>query len=92
MSDLNIHRRKRALASVEDSREYSVILQDIARAAGEEAIVEAKILNIPITYLNSNHQVVKKFPDGRIEVIEQLLKPKPSKVLRKGTVLHARKG
>jgi hypothetical protein len=92
MSNPNIHRRKRALASVEDSKEYSVILQDIARAAGEEAVLEAKILKIPITYLNASRQVVKEFPDGRIEVLEQLPKLKASRVIRKGTVLHARKG
>ncbi len=92
MNNPNTHIKKRALASVEDSKGYSVILQDIARAAGEEAIIEAKVLKIPITYLNEKHQVVKKFPDGRIEVIEQLQKTKTFKVLRKGTVLHARKG
>jgi hypothetical protein len=91
MANPNIHRRKRALASVEDSKEYNLTLQDVARAAGEEAIIEAKVLKIPVTYL-SGSQVVKKFPDGKIEVIKQLLKAKSSKVLRKGTVLHARKG
>jgi hypothetical protein len=91
MANPNIHRRKRALASVEDSKEYNLTLQDVARSAGEEAIIEAKVLKIPVTYLSGN-QVVKKFPDGKIEVIKQLFKAKSSKVLRKGTILHARKG
>ena len=59
MKITNIHKRKRALATVEDSREYSVTLQDVARAAGQEAIIEAKVLKIPVTYLSGN-QVVKK--------------------------------
>lgn len=92
MGSSNIHRRKRLLASVEDSKEYSVILQDIARAAGEEAILEAKVLKIPITYLNDKNQVVKEFPDGRIEVIKQLNKSETHITLPKGTILHARKG
>ncbi|MDB5152868.1 MAG: hypothetical protein JWR54_1619 [Mucilaginibacter sp.] len=91
MGNLTIHRRKRALASVEDSKEYNLTLQDIATAAGEEAIIEAKVLKIPVTYL-SGTQVVKKFPDGKIEVIKQISKSKTSAVLRKGTILHARKG
>jgi len=80
------------LSSVEDSKAYSVILQDIAREAGEEAILEAKVLKIPVTYLNDNNQVVKKFPDGRIEIIEQLVKSETHKAIAKGTILHARKG
>jgi hypothetical protein len=92
MESSNTHRRKRLLSSVEDSKEYSVILQDIAREAGEEAVLEAKILKIPITYLNAHRQVVKEFPDGRIEILEQLPKLNSSRVLRKGTILHARKG
>ncbi|HVS91999.1 MAG TPA: hypothetical protein VHE59_08220 [Mucilaginibacter sp.] len=92
MSNLNIHRRRKTLASVEDSKEYSGILQDIASAAGKEAVLEAKVLKIPITYLNASRQVVKEFPDGRLEVIQQLPKLKTSRVLRKGTILHARKG
>ena len=92
MGNLNIHKRKRLLSSVEDSKEYSVILQDIAREAGEEAILEAKVLKIPITYLNANRQVVKEFPDGRIEILEQLPNLKSSEALRKGAILHARKG
>jgi hypothetical protein len=64
MGNLTIHRRKRALASVEDSKEYNLTLQDIARAAGEEAIIEAKVLKIPVTYL-SGTQVVKSFPMGK---------------------------
>ena len=92
MGNPNIHKRKRLLSSVEDSKEYSAILQDIASAAGEEAVLEAKILRIPITYLNASRQVVKEFPDGRIEILEQLPKLKSSRVLRKGTILHARKG
>ena len=71
MGNPNIHKRKRLLSSVEDSKEYSAILQDIASAAGEEAVLEAKILKIPITYLNASRQVVKEFPDGRIEILEQ---------------------
>jgi len=92
MESSNIRRRKRLLSSVEDSKEYSDILQDIAREAGEEAILEAKVLKIPITYLNDNNQVVKKFPDGRIEVIKQLVKSENHITLPKGTTLHARKG
>ncbi len=88
----NLHRRKRALASVEDSKGYSVILQDIGRAISEEAILEAKVLKIPITYLNKDNQVVKKFPDGKIEVIKQLVKSETHKALPKGTILHAGKG
>jgi hypothetical protein len=92
MGNLNIHKRKRLLSSVEDSKEYSVILQDIAREAGNEAVLEAKVLKIPITYLNDESQIVKKFPDGRIEVIKQLNKSETHISLPKGTVLHARKG
>jgi len=92
MGNLNIHKRKRLLSSVEDSKEYSVILQDIAREAGDEAILEAKVLNIPITYLNDDGQIVKKFPDGTIQVIKQLNKSEIHISLPKGTILHARKG
>ncbi len=92
MGNPAIHRKKRLLSSVEDSKEYSAILQDIAREAGEEAVKEAKILKIPITYLNASRQVVKEFPDGRIEIIKQLPAPKTQKSFPKGTVLYARKG
>jgi len=92
MGNSNINKRKRLLSSVEDSKEYSVILQDIAREAGEEAVLEAKVLKIPITYLNDNDQIVKRFPDGRIQVIKQLSKSDTHIALPKGTVLHARKG
>ncbi|MFI5160719.1 MAG: hypothetical protein ACHQHN_05545 [Sphingobacteriales bacterium] len=91
MSNFNIDRRRKTLESVEDSKEYSDILQDIASAAGQEAILEAKVLKIPITYLNASRQVVTEFPDGRIEVLEQLPKLNASRALRKGTILHARK-
>ncbi len=92
MGNSDIHKRKRLLYSVEDSKGYSAILQDIAREAGKEAVLEAKILRIPITYLNASRQVVKEFPDGRIEILEQLPTLKASGILHKGTVLHARKG
>ncbi len=92
MGNITIRKGKKALESVEDTKEYHVILQDIGRAAGDEAVIEAKVLKIPITYLNDNYQIVTEFPDGKIEVIKQLVKPETSAILRKGTVLHARKG
>ncbi|HAL83402.1 MAG: hypothetical protein ACHQIM_02410 [Sphingobacteriales bacterium] len=92
MRNLNSHRIKKGLESVEDSKEYGVILQEIAREAGEEAVLEAKILKIPITYLNASRQVVKEFPDGRIEIIKQLPALKTHRSFAKGTVLYARKG
>ena len=53
---------------------------------------EARALKIPITYLNDSYQVVKEFPDGRIEVLQQLIKSETHKALPKGTILYARKG
>jgi hypothetical protein len=91
MGDYNIQRSKKTLASVEDRKDYSIILQNIAREAGNEAIVEAKVLKIPITYLNSDNQVVKRFPNGRIEVIEHLTKAKKNNIFPKGTILHSHK-
>ena len=92
MDHLIYSTKKRLLASVEDSKDYNIILQDIARAAGDEAVLEAKVLKIPITYLNDDNQVVKKFPDGRIEVIKQLTESEAPVALPKGTKLHVRKG
>jgi hypothetical protein len=92
MKNINIHKRKRLLSSVEDSKAYNGILQGIAREAGDEAILEARVLNIPITYLNDDAQIVKKFPDGSVEIIKQLNKSETHISLPKGTILHARKG
>ena len=92
MGNSNIHKKLPLLETVEDSPEYSDILQKIAREAGEEAVREARALKIPITYLNDSRQVVKEFPDGRIEVIEQLRISENPVALPKGTILHARKG
>ena len=91
MGNLNSHKKLPLLETVEDSPEYSNILQKIAREAGEQAVREARALKIPITYLNDSRQVVKEFPDGRIEVIEQLIRSETLISLPKGTVLYARK-
>ena len=92
MGNPNIHKKLPLLETVEDSEEYGGILQKIAREAGEEAIREARALKIPITYLNGSHQVVKEFPDGKIEILQQLIKSETQRNLPIGTILHARKG
>jgi 3-deoxy-D-arabino-heptulosonate 7-phosphate (DAHP) synthase len=71
------HSRNRLLSSVEDRKDYHIILQRIATAAGKEAIMEAKVLKIPITYLNDNNQVVKNSRMEELKLSNSLVNPKP---------------
>ena len=81
--------RKISLASLEDG-ETLVLIESVARYAGQIAISEAKVLRLEVTYLRGN-DIVKRHPDGKIEIVGKV-KPVESKVkFVKGTILHAKK-
>jgi CHASE2 domain-containing sensor protein len=87
----HIKRRKRiTLSALEDSKDFSSLVQYVAQMAAKAAIAESKALKIPVTYLQGN-KIVKKYPDGKVEVIGKIINQKPAVMLRKGSVLHAKK-
>lgn len=78
------------LSGLEDSRDVIPALQEIASFAAVSAITEAKVLKIPVTFLKGT-EVVRRFSDGRTEIVTHINNSKASSILKKGTVLHARK-
>jgi hypothetical protein len=59
---------KKDLSFLEDNEENHKILAELARTASIQAIAEAKVLGLDITYLRGN-EIVKESPDGKITVI-----------------------
>lgn len=80
---------KTPLSSVEDGGEFGAVVGRTATYAGKQAVSEARVLKLPITYLKGG-EVIKESPDGKIQVLKRLKSPKPV-IIKKGTVLHARK-
>ncbi|MHA4810794.1 hypothetical protein ACX0G9_21990 [Flavitalea flava] len=79
-------------SEIETSPAGSTEIQKLAREAGQAAASEAKAIGIPKVFAK-NDQVLKQFPDGRIEVIpiSEGLKEKVFFRQLKLGVLHARK-
>lgn len=82
-------RRRISLSSLEDG-ETIVLIQSVARYAGQTAISEAKVLKLAVTYLRG-HDVVKRHPDGKIEVLGKVKRIESKVKFVKGTILHAKK-
>ena len=86
----NIRRRKRGMSGVEDDKkQFASIVKMVAKLAAGSAIAEAKALNIPVAYLRGK-DVIQKHPDGHVEVIARILSEKPSILLKRGSILHAK--
>ena len=81
--------RKISLASLEDG-ETLVLIESVARYAGQIAISEAQVLKLAVTYLRG-YDIVKRYPDGKIEVVGKVKPVEPQVKFVKGTVLHAKK-
>jgi len=92
MNSINSHirRRKRGMSGVEDDKKlFSSIVKMVAKLAAGSAIAEAKALNIPVAYLRGK-DVIQKHPDGHVEVIARISSQKPSVILKRGSILHAK--
>jgi hypothetical protein len=79
-------------SEIETSPSGSVEIQKLAREAGQAAASEAKAVGIPKVFAK-NGQILKQYPDGRIEVvaIADGLTEKAFFRQFKSGVLHARK-
>ncbi|MHA4807361.1 hypothetical protein ACX0G9_04625 [Flavitalea flava] len=79
-------------SEIETSSSGSVEIQKLAREAGQAAASEAKAVGIPKVFAK-NGQILKQYPDGRIEVVvitEGLTEMEFFRHI-KSEVLHARK-
>jgi hypothetical protein len=79
-------------SEIETSPSGSVEIQKLVREAGQAAASEAKAVGIPKVFAK-NGQILKQYPDGRIEVVaiaEGLAEKVFFRHLKSG-VLHARK-
>jgi len=79
-------------SEIETSPAGSVEIQKLVREAGQAAASEAKAVGIPKVFAK-NGQILKQYPDGRIEVVaiaEGLTEKLFFRHLKSG-VLHARK-
>jgi|GEM_PF-1457553 hypothetical protein len=79
-------------SEIETSPAGSVEIQKLVREAGQAAASEAKAVGIPKVFAK-NGQILKQYPDGRIEVviISEGLTAKEFFRHIKSEVLHARK-
>lgn len=90
---LGLFRKRQAIynfSEIETSPNGSVEIQKLVREAGQAAASEAKALGIPKVFAN-NSQIIKQYPDGRIEIIAEGLAEKMFFRHFKTGVLHARK-
>jgi hypothetical protein len=79
-------------SEIETSPSGSVEIQKLAREAGQAAASEAKAVGIPKVFAK-NGQILKQYPDGRIEVValaDGFAEKAFFRQLKSG-VLHARK-
>lgn len=81
---------KMLLSSIEDGKEFSNVVGKTANYAGKQAVAEAKVLKLPVTYLKGG-EVIRENPDGKVEVLKRLKSRHKPVSIKKGTVLHARK-
>src|ERR1700733_11246507 len=79
-------------SEIETSPAGSAEIQKLAREAGQAAASEAKAVGIPKVFAK-NGQILKQYPDGRVEVVVIVEGPTDMKFFRhfKSGVLHARK-
>lgn len=81
---------KKGMSAIEDSEDFADVIQEVARLAAKAAVDEAKALKIPVIYLRGE-EIIKKHPDGNIEVVGRIKKTEHSVGIKKGSVLHAGK-
>ena len=79
-------------SEIETSPSGSVEIQKLVREAGQAAASEAKAVGIPKVFAKDG-QILKQYPDGRIEVIVKAEGLTEKEFFRhiKSEVLHARK-
>ncbi len=79
-------------SEIETSPSGSIEIQKLAREAGQAAASEAKAVGIPKVFAK-NGQILKQYPDGRVEVIviAEGLSEKDFFRHFKSGILHARK-
>jgi len=92
---LGFFRRNKAtydFSEIETSPAGSAEIQKLAREAGQAAASEAKAVGIPKVFAK-NGQILKQYPDGRIEVVVIADGLTEMEFFRhiKSEVLHARK-
>lgn len=82
--------RRISLLALEDAANFSLEVGKIGQIAGKNALAEAKVLKLPVTYLKGS-AIVRETAHGSIEIIGHV-KSYSSKVkFQKGIILHAKK-
>lgn len=77
-------------SEVETSPAGSIEIQKLVREAGQAAASEARAVGIPKVFAR-NGQILKQYPDGRMEIVAEGLTEKMFFRHIKSRVLHARK-
>jgi hypothetical protein len=77
-------------SEIETSPSGSIEIQKLVREAGQAAASEAKAVGIPKVFAR-NGQILKQYPDGRIEIVVEGFTEKMFFRHIKSGVLHARK-
>ena len=77
-------------SEIETSAAGSAEIQKLVREAGQAAASEAKAVGIPKVFAKDG-QILKQFPDGRMEVVVEGLEERAFFRHIKSQILHARK-